>query len=80
MPCIDIHSHNLAWDERNIKIVNILSDFSSIPDSGYFSVGLHPWNLKMEDLDKQFEDLQQALTLSNVVAIGECGLDKACDT
>ncbi len=42
------------------------------------SLGLHPWYL--QDHERLFADLLRYAGLPNVLAIGECGLDKVCDT
>jgi len=46
---------------------------------GNFSVGLHPWYIKQENIDKDFEELAQLAKHPNVLAIGECGLDRLID-
>ncbi|MFM8950798.1 MAG: TatD family hydrolase [Bacteroidota bacterium] len=76
----NIHSHTVT--EPNIKstILNRLSDFDSIPDTGYYSVGLHPWYLNEQTADKEFDTAIRAALKKNVLAIGECGLDKVCNT
>lgn len=44
--------------------------------AGKFSVGLHPWYIKPESIDEDFEELVQLAKHQNVLAIGECGLDR----
>ena len=40
------------------------------------SVGIHPWYLADNDAENQLESLRKAIGNRQVVAIGECGLDK----
>jgi TatD DNase family protein len=76
----DIHNHKITEVNQSSTIVNRLSDFDSIPDTGYYSVGLHPWYLNEQTADKEFEIAIGAALKKNVLAIGECGLDKVCKT
>ncbi len=54
-----------------------MKDFDSIKKEGSYSAGIHPWCVK-ENMDNEISALKNALTLRNVLAIGECGLDKIC--
>lgn len=40
----------------------------------YYSVGLHPWNISNNE-DDNIDMMSQLLSYSNVLAVGECGLD-----
>lgn len=44
------------------------------------SLGLHPWYLQPEGLQTQLGELGKWAALPNVIAIGECGLDKLTNT
>lgn len=74
----DIHTHSTASQGDCFSIRNIHQNFSDINSTMPCSVGLHPW------YPDTFADgksaLIQAATLPSVMAIGECGLDKLCDT
>lgn len=72
---IDIHTHKQK--SKTASIVNCLSHFSELPASGFYSVGIHPWYINTET-EKQFMELALISKHANVVAIGECGLDKVC--
>ncbi len=75
----NIHTHNEP--EASVWCIqNYLNHFESIPTNGCYSAGIHPWHISEESWKKEFEKLEQASALSNVVAIGECGLDKICNT
>lgn len=74
----DVHSHSVNSGEVNtIYNVRINDDPMSLPHGPrlYFSVGIHPWDVagfQPAWLDK----LNMLLNYQQVVAIGECGLDK----
>jgi TatD DNase family protein len=76
----NIHTHSETGFNAEATIINRHCDFDSIPKTGYFSVGLHPWYLNAETAVEDFHQLAQAAFDKNVLAIGECGLDKACST
>jgi len=76
---IDIHTHHLASPANgNLSVLNLYKDFKGASKGGVCSLGLHPWYLENWELD--FELLKELAVLPNVVAIGECGLDKLCKT
>ena len=50
--------------------------YSSIEKNAFLSVGIHPWYLTDDDAENQLELLRKAIENKQVVAIGECGLDK----
>ncbi len=77
----DIHTHhqpenpeaaiwNCRFDNRN-----------DLVDATYCSQGLHPWYLPKLGVDAQIKDLYRNIEdFPSIVAIGETGLDKLCDT
>lgn len=75
---IDIHTHQYAPGENIKTIENIHDQFNQIPANRPVSVGLHPWWL--ENADEKMDQLRQLVYRSNVLAIGECGLDKLSET
>lgn len=77
---INIHTHK--QNSKTASIVNCLSHFSQLPASGFYSAGIHPWYIKYinTETEKQFIELTLISKHPNVVAIGECGLDKVCKT
>lgn len=77
VPYIDIHTHK--QNSKTVSIVNCFGNFSQLPVSGFYSVGIHPWYINTET-EKQFMELTLISKHANVVAIGECGLDKVCKT
>jgi TatD DNase family protein len=74
----DVHTHNALANEN--AIYNILPpDFSNFQfkESYYYSAGIHPWYIDLENLATQFSKLQVLLEKqNNILLIGECGLDK----
>lgn len=82
-PFVDIHTHNKI-DRNIIAIRNIdVDNISDIDVSSFYSIGIHPWSLKSQNLKtSEFQKLIDLLTHrlidSNFLAVGECGLDRAC--
>ena len=138
-PYVNIHTHNTIDDKEIISIRNIdVDNIANVDVSRFYSVGIHPWNLKgqqstdngqqspfleTENLktsefersqgrmdagsqsykahssqpiahstnnsqvfrfsDSQIQNISQILSFSDsqiLKAIGECGLDRACDS
>ena len=75
MDFFNIHTHITKHPESEILSADVLS-FSSIGKNEYLSVGIHPWYLADNDADNQLESLRKAIGNRQVVALGECGLDK----
>ena len=75
---IDIHTHKSGKSEfpaiRNLTFQEAINILASL-ENGLFSIGIHPWNVH-ESSEKDFSDIENWLTDSRFVAIGECGLDK----
>lgn len=71
---INIHSHSPGAN----TIVDLYEDFEQAVNIPSCSTGLHPWYL--DSAEQGLELLGAVAHLKNVVAIGECGLDKACAT
>ncbi|WP_158605961.1 TatD family hydrolase [Taibaiella sp. KBW10] len=67
-------SHGTAADE----IISRSTHFDQSVTLPQCSLGLHPWYL--DDAEVQWKALLEYADRPNVLAIGECGLDKACDT
>ncbi len=80
IPYVDIHTHFPKTVENVISIQNITqNEWENLPNTeggNFASVGLHPWFLTKENAEKGFEKLTQIIDNQNIVAIGECGLDK----
>ncbi|MFA6129157.1 MAG: TatD family hydrolase [Bacteroidales bacterium] len=78
---IDIHTHNQSFDRPGIISVRNLS-YLEVADiqpnlqlnNGYYSVGLHPWDSAAEGFNE--DHLSEMVRLPEIIAIGECGLDR----
>ncbi len=77
---LDIHTHKTKSESTAFAIQNVFSHFELIDATGYYSAGLHPWYLDVTTAKKQFSELEKICSKENVLAIGECGLDKVCTT
>lgn len=75
---INFHSHFPARESEWV-LQNISTNFDQPNLPLQFSAGLHPWYLE-EDLEPQLTQLQKLSTHPHLMAIGECGLDKICNT
>ncbi len=86
-PYVNIHTHynNHIGNNEFVEIQNIDVDkIVNVDVSHFYSIGIHPWNLKSQNLKisetQNHGDLEsRCLGDLNIKAIGECGLDRACD-
>ncbi|WP_462240178.1 TatD family hydrolase [Ferruginibacter sp.] len=76
---INIHSHQPPAHNQWL-IQNLYRHFEQSAANGYYSIGLHPWYINETTLAQQMEELNNYCNNKNVLAIGECGLDKVCST
>ncbi len=74
---INIHSHQPATGTQ-LVIENKYRHFNTLQPNRYYSAGLHPWYITEADYNTGMQQLQLISRNSNVLAIGECGLDKIC--
>ena len=76
-PFIDIHTHNETPKEGVLKIVNLGLE-KPCPAEGYYSFGIHPWDLDSTDfqLNESLLKLKERLLSPQAIALGEAGLDK----
>jgi TatD DNase family protein len=73
---INVHCHNNQTPVNEWVIKNIFQDFGNLPESGFFSAGIHPCYIPSQNLEAQFMVLEECIADPWVLAIGECGLDK----
>ena len=76
MNIIDCHTHDAS---ANDAIINLDRFSDAVNLSLFYSAGIHPWNAE-NATESLFSRLEQLLQLVNVVAVGECGIDKAIAT
>ena len=70
----DVHCHS---PKAGVKfIVNYYEGFSTMQGAPYISAGIHPWYPDKTSL----QELESTLSKKELIAIGECGLDKVCST
>lgn len=76
---LDIHAHTEARNDESVLRVQNLNPGEAIRPDTCVSMGLHPWYVD-ENYGEQLTLLRESLSRQEVVALGECGLDKACRT
>lgn len=77
---INIHTHFKPHEENEFVVRNAYHklDITRLQQLPYaVSCGLHPWHLSLRSIKEIQTYLQQACVLSNVIAIGEIGIDRA---
>jgi TatD DNase family protein len=81
-PFIDIHTHHFSNREEVISFRSIdVNEYLKTPEliNQLFSIGLHPWYLIKENLSTNLLVVEELINHDNLIAIGECGLDKIID-
>jgi TatD DNase family protein len=71
---VNIHTHQVS--EGGTVIQSLFERFELVQQNGLYSIGLHPCYLSKAG----FNELLQWAAHEQVVAVGECGLDKICNT
>lgn len=71
---IDFHTHSdrISPNLINLQTIHVTSALQAEELPKICSLGLHPWFIQ----NSSWENLVDLAKLSNVVAIGECGLDR----
>lgn len=80
MRYLNIHTHRKVEHTAWRSIQSLRSDFHQVLQPGAYSIGLHPWYLDVHNAQGQFGQLERFAEEDDVLAIGECGLDKVCNT
>lgn len=75
---IDIHTHNPEQQSQVFKLPNVIFGKENTLAQAC-SLGIHPWYIP-DHLDQAIHQLSSEVTQTNILAIGECGLDKICET
>ena len=75
---INLHTHQSNGFSNRLEIINQYpSDFKPTPK--YYSIGIHPWYINPEAIDKELTVIDIKLAMEQCLALGECGLDKNTD-
>jgi len=77
IPYIDLHTHrNYPVKERAVlSVKNVALNHSETITEVDCSIGLHPWYIDV-DTEQELRLMANELKRTQVLAIGECGLDK----
>ncbi len=77
MVFINTHTHARLHDAK-IELVNLMPGALEKPDN--YSYGIHPWHIDPNHWEHQLNELRLAVNEKRCLALGECGLDKVCET
>ncbi|MCQ8103687.1 TatD family hydrolase [Methylomonas sp. SURF-2] len=86
---IDIHCHRyraggglqiLSLDTHELLHSRNQNPIECIPDDCYFSLGIHPWFIDRQDMETACKTLDALQHHPQLLAFGECGLDKCIAT
>lgn len=78
MPLVDFHTHSKASSNSaklSIECLN-LDQPIHIEKRGYYTIGIHPWQTKVSNLNEYFYTIHNILQNPQVIGLGEVGLDK----
>lgn len=76
---IDIHNHGSIPEKGKFQVENLMTHEGREPvniENLSFTIGVHPWFLTSENLEKQIAIVAKFSTNSNIMAIGEAGFDR----
>lgn len=77
MQLINLHTHQTS-ETGNTQILNVFAqDLSPNEPDFLFSAGLHPWHIGNVNVEECFEAIDRVAAQKNMLAIGECGLDRS---
>ena len=78
---IDFHTHSdrISPDLINLQTLHVIPELQAESLPNICSLGLHPWFVQLETWEMAWVNLADLAKLSQVVAIGECGLDRNID-
>jgi len=75
----NIHTHQFS---NRFDVVELVNQYPNEVDQSLpnFTVGIHPWYIDFENLERDLQIIEQTLQHPNCKALGECGLDKRIET
>lgn len=76
---INIHRHQ-PHNNDEWSIQNLHAHFDQLNSLFNYSVGIHPWYIDSKTIKEELAQMKIASQQKNVIAIGECGLDRLCTT
>ena len=78
---IDFHTHSdrISPDLINLQTLHVTPESQAESLPNIYSLGLHPWFVQLETWEMAWVNLADLAKLSQVIAIGECGLDRNID-
>jgi len=82
----DIHTHTKkentaeACSIYNLNVPDHLCRCGLDLQNHFYSLGIHPWKIYPELLPEHLRFIEENIQFDAVKAVGECGLDKLCDT
>lgn len=79
----NIHTHHISYNDDVRSLVNLKEPDPSLVGNTtglYYSAGIHPCGIDHQMLEDKMSFLRQLSRHPSVIAIGECGLDKVCNT
>ncbi len=74
---INIHTHHPRNNEE-WSILSLHANFETIHSLSYYSTGIHPCYIEAYTIEEEMNKMKISSTANNVLAIGECGLDRIC--
>ena len=76
IPVPDAHAHGTCTPEdETFRLWNVREPVSSVPDSCFFSAGIHPWDAGRYEL----ASYRSLFDSPRCLAVGECGLDRTAE-
>lgn len=78
---IDFHTHHdrKSSDLINLQTLHVAPELQAESLPNTCSLGLHPWFIQLETWEMAWVNLVDLAQSSQVIAIGECGLDRNID-
>jgi len=74
---IDLHTHQLK-SKVFIQILNTFAQDLPFADATvFYSAGIHPWHLGKVNLVECLHSIELVSTQKNMLAVGECGIDRS---
>jgi len=82
----DVHTHvrkGNTTDESSVFNLNVPDHLCRCGldlQNSFYSLGIHPWKIYPELLSEHLRFIEENICFDSVKTVGECGLDRVCDT